>query len=134
MLSLKPSSCSHGTTVVIRQNYRWPRLVSQDRFSFFLLILLLFYETMASSGAAPTCSVSTATTSTLIFQTPTALNPSISHQRPLKLDLRNYVLWKTLFLPRLAEFDLVKFVDGTTAIPAEVMGNNTSNPTFLSWE
>ncbi|OVA10980.1 hypothetical protein BVC80_351g1 [Macleaya cordata] len=64
---------------------------------------------------------------------------NISNLVPIKLTRENYILWKSVFLPILRSYNLLRFVDGSHPCPSRLVtdaaGKDTqaTNPDFTEW-
>ncbi|KAL5712293.1 hypothetical protein ACHQM5_014482 [Ranunculus cassubicifolius] len=66
---------------------------------------------------------------------------NITNFIPIKLKERNFLLWKSLFLPVLRTFDLMKFIDGSSTCPPKFIQSPNPgtaatpiiNPEYLTW-
>ncbi|KAF8389139.1 hypothetical protein HHK36_025825 [Tetracentron sinense] len=84
-------------------------------------------STVPTSGAPPA-----APSNTFVLS-------SISHLVPIKLDLGNYHLWRSLFLPILRGHNLLGLVDGSLTCPPQFLRDandqliTTVNPQYTEW-
>ena len=66
-------------------------------------------------------------------------NPNITHFLNVKLDKRNYLLWRSQFLPLLKLHDLEGLVDETSPCPVRFLlstekdAQPTINPEYTRW-
>ncbi|KAL5726450.1 hypothetical protein ACHQM5_009492 [Ranunculus cassubicifolius] len=95
-------------------------------------------------GSPPATSSSSSSSS--ISQTPNPINnnpqlQNITNFIPIKLKKENHILWKSLFLPVLTSFDLLKFVDGSSECPPKLIKSSDPaatdgviiNPDYTQW-
>ena len=87
--------------------------------------------TSASSQSSSTSSpLGSGQTTTMAL---TSSYQQLNHALPVKLDLTNYVLWKSQIDNIVVANCFEDFIDGTSVCPEKELSACVINPTFIAW-